>query len=324
MVVDVHKVITNFFNVEMNDFIAKHYEKKPITTKKTGGLMDVVDYEYDPFYPFAVWLNDFRDAVYKNSPHFYQEKESLKKNLEPLLDFHVRIMHMISIGSFEEISTKDIEELSKNIKNFFDKMDVYLREKYFSNRILDIQSHIPVLIIRVKNNLGEPLANGMIEFDEVLFPQAVGSSKLAFVKRDVTNQNGTYRIRLMPGSYLVKIQNYGIAMPINLYANSEIEMEVIMPLITVKINDNLGFPVENEEVIIQKSDSKEKITNKTDENGLVKMYIAPGSYVINIPKYRRMSSFNAKKSNINVRMQVIDIKNSFRGIKKMLGLEKKA
>lgn len=39
--VDVHKVLTTLFNVELNEFLARFGKERSFETVKTGGLMEI-------------------------------------------------------------------------------------------------------------------------------------------------------------------------------------------------------------------------------------------------------------------------------------------
>lgn len=227
MAVDVHKVMTNFFNVELNDFIARHKERRAISLRRTGGVMDFQDYHEDVLYPYAEWLSDFRDNVYRASPNFYQDKELLKKNLDHLAQFYVKIDYGDKMDYFDAPGAKDVLALKGNIISFFEKMDAYLHERYFSEKIAKMQSDIPVLTIRISDYLGFPIVNQNLEIEELLLPVSPSTSKRISVKNDQkTSENGIVRIRLLPGSYVITVPKYNKSRQLNVDKNGMIGIRV--------------------------------------------------------------------------------------------------
>ena len=88
--VDVHRIITTSYNVELNPFIA-HFNRNDVTfeTVNTGGITEIRMLNANPLASYAFFLEDFRDEMYNQSRAFWLSTDKFIQALEPLLKFYI-------------------------------------------------------------------------------------------------------------------------------------------------------------------------------------------------------------------------------------------
>lgn len=64
---DLHKLLTSYFNMQLNSFITTYEVSEEIGRNWTGGLMDVVKTKRHPYYGYAIDLKEVREVIFRES-----------------------------------------------------------------------------------------------------------------------------------------------------------------------------------------------------------------------------------------------------------------
>lgn len=209
MEVDVHKVITTQFNVEMNEFIAKFSGVKSFERVKTGGLWEIRVTEEDVFNRYAYWLKTFRDEMFSKSVNWSLPVDSFRKELEPLLQFYTNVENLIKLDFFKKDNQAVLTNyLVKPLFRFFNSLDRHFRTTHFRKN-LKLSKSQHELVIKVVNSSDSPISEVDALVSYVLAPRFREYSKAIFVCRLRTDESGTAKIKLPKGYYKIDVRKYG-------------------------------------------------------------------------------------------------------------------
>ncbi|MFQ6064196.1 MAG: hypothetical protein ACE5L6_01850 [Candidatus Bathyarchaeia archaeon] len=193
MVVDVHKVITTLFNVEMNPFMARFSKAKSFEIVKTGGLWEIRVTEEDVFNRYANWLKTFRGELFSKSVHWSLPLNSFREELEPLLQFYVNVENLIELDFFKKKDQAVLaNHLVRPLYRFFNSLDRHFRTTYF-RRSLKLSKSQHELVIKVVNSSSSPISEVDALVSYVLAPNLGEYSKAIFLCRLRTDETGYYK-----------------------------------------------------------------------------------------------------------------------------------
>lgn len=211
MDVDIHKIITTRFNVELNRFISKLDERKKKTATRipTGGLMEIWERQENILDSYAEWLKGYRDDLFQTHFGHRISLETLQEAIEPLMQFYV---------SREAFSQYDIldksnrlmltEELLKPLMSFFRSLDKYFAIAYFRERLNALKIQSPEITVRVLNLFSLPISQTVVKIERVLAPKFGEYSKTIPIGQFRTDANGSIIIRLIEGQYKIDLDKY--------------------------------------------------------------------------------------------------------------------
>lgn len=212
MEVDVHKIMTTLFNVELNEFMAKFWKYRTFETVITGGLMEIMLRNVHQFYVYALWLNEFREQLYQKSANFKMEFETFQNELESLLEFYVNLKLLAEYHVFCKDDEKDLNEyLLKPFMHFISKLDETFGSVHLVSRINKLMNEALAVTVRVFNALRIPVINVEVKFSYVRFPEFGIYAKTYPLCVLKTNDEGIASIRLLrprEGSYRIDVEKY--------------------------------------------------------------------------------------------------------------------
>lgn len=226
--VDVHKVITTLFNVELNEFLAKFDKEKVFETVRTGGLMEVRISEAHPFKQYIEFLRDFREELlYPLHPDYTLDVDSFQKAMEPLLEFYVNL-EIFSVHNVfaEELETDLINYLLKPFLRFLYSLDEHLKTTYFSERVNELKRLSPEMTIRVVNLFSLPISKVEAQISWVRLPEIKEYSKTIPLCTIKTDESGMAKTKLTGGHYRIDVGRYKKRLFLDLSENKEVEVKV--------------------------------------------------------------------------------------------------
>jgi hypothetical protein len=195
---DAHKIVTNFFNIELNKFISKYTHPEVEVIVRSEGFMQFREVE-GKFLFYAIWLKEFREKFFEN---YIQEEisfETVKKQFGPLLDFFVRVSLRSSLLDEEVRKTLD-KELLKPMMNLFKQWDKFFDNNYFMETIKSELNNPPKVTFVVKNFFS-PATNADIEVSYLANIEFKEFSREVPLATLITDENGFAIISLPKGGY---------------------------------------------------------------------------------------------------------------------------
>jgi len=168
--VDVFKIITTIFNVELNYFIAKYGKYKIYAKYPTGGLMEVRVREVHQFYTYAQWLDEFRDRLLKKSKDSKVEFEEFERDMMSLLELYAHLNILREYHVFSEEAERELDEyFLRPFMRFLSKLDEELGSN-FVEKAKGILSRASDVTIKVTNILGLPIPDAEVQVSYVRLP----------------------------------------------------------------------------------------------------------------------------------------------------------
>lgn len=226
MDVDVHKVITTLFNVEMNPFIARFSKVKSIERVRTGGLWEVRVAEEDAFNRYAYWLKTFRDELFSKSVRWSLPVDSFREELEPLSQFCVNVKNLIELDFFEGDNQAVLTDYLVNpLIRFFNSLDRHFRTTHF-RRSLKLSRSQHELVIKVVDSSNSPIPQVEALISYVLAPDLGEHSRAIFLCRLRTDEAGIAKTKLPKGHYKIDVREYGRTSFENLSEDKEITFTI--------------------------------------------------------------------------------------------------
>lgn len=226
MDVDVHKVITTLFNVEMNPFIARFSKVKSVERVRTGGLWEIRVIEEDVFNRYAYWLKTFRDELFSKSVGWSLPVDSFRKELEPLSQFCVNVKNLIELNFFERDNQAILTDyLVDPLFRFFNSLDRHFRTTHF-RRSLRLSKSQHELVIKVVDSSDSPIPQVEVLIFYVLAPDLGEHSRAIFLCRLRTDETGITKTKLPKGYYKIDVREYGRASSENLSESKEITFTI--------------------------------------------------------------------------------------------------
>jgi len=229
MDVDIHRIITTKFNVELNKFISKLDErrKKPTTVILTGGLMELWERQENTLDSYARWLKDYRDELFRSHFGHPMNVETLQKALDPLLQFYVN-REAFSQFDILDNNNRDLlaEELLKPLMCFFRSLDEHFTATYFQDRINTLKIQSPEIIVRVNNVFSLPISQIVVKIERVLAPVFGEYSKTIPIGQFRTDPSGSVRIKLIEGQYNIDVDKYGRRKTEDFHSDTDVVFKV--------------------------------------------------------------------------------------------------
>src|SRR4030042_5921797 len=148
--VDVHRIITTSFNVELNTFIAKFDEKKPsFEVVRTGGLTEIRVHTDNAFAAYAYFLKSFREELFSRSINWSFPLDTFLSELDSLVKFYVSVFNLVESNCVRN-DEKDIlaDQLMKPLSSFFKSIDQEFGISYFDGRMETLKTESPKIVWR--------------------------------------------------------------------------------------------------------------------------------------------------------------------------------
>jgi len=210
--VDVFKIITTIFNVELNYFIAKYGKYKVYAKYPTGGLMEVRVREVHPFYTYAQWLDEFRNRLFEKSKNSKIDFEEFEKEMEGLLKLYAHLSILRECHVFSEGAERELDvHFLRPFMRFLSELDKELRSN-FVERAREMSSRALDVTIKVTNAFGLPVPDAEVQVSYVRLPQLREVAKAYPLFTLKTDETGCARIRLpqpLEGGYRIDVKKYG-------------------------------------------------------------------------------------------------------------------
>jgi len=140
MQIDVHKVMTTLFNVELNHTIAKYSVQKSFERVKTGGVMDLIP-RRSLFHFYITRLEVFREHVYERSNDYFMSEEEFRREMDILLELYAEMKLLAERHILTPEDERELEEyFLKPITHFIESLDKDLGSSYFMSRVGELMS----------------------------------------------------------------------------------------------------------------------------------------------------------------------------------------
>ena len=220
-------IITNFFNVKLNPFIAKYGRiEKDGDITLTGGLMQINRKKVHKFKQYCDWLESYRKELFYIFPvsDMSLSIDILVEQLDPLVQFFVNLSILNEICPDQELD----ENLLKPLKSFFKEWDEYTNSDYLEKNINLRRSMLPDIKIEIKNLFIFPLRYTYIDvlshfkfvFNEL--PQIRIYKKILLR----TDDQGIIKIKVPEGEYMFKLKNYKKQKYLTILQDTELKFNV--------------------------------------------------------------------------------------------------
>jgi hypothetical protein len=146
--VDVHRIITTSFNVELNQFIAKFEQKKPsFEVVRTGGLTEIRVRSNDAFAAYAYFLKDFRKELFSKSVNWSFPLDSFLSELDSLVNFYVSVFNLVENNCVRDYERDILSELlEKPLSSFFRSVDQEFGISYFDGKKETLKTESPTIV----------------------------------------------------------------------------------------------------------------------------------------------------------------------------------
>lgn len=226
MKADIHRIITHFFNVELNPFIAKYKKEKVMGTYQTGGLKQFKEIERHEFNQYATWLFEYRKNLFYKIPleDTVIDLDELRKYLTPLSKFFVDLSLINETCPNQELK----DNLLKPLSQFFRRIDDFTDSDYFERYVKSRRAKAPKLNIRVKNFYYFPLYDIELDVRYSSVFRFKENSQISvdgkFVRK--TNSEGTIEIKMPEGEYRLLLGKYNKTKRLNVSQNTEASFSV--------------------------------------------------------------------------------------------------
>lgn len=212
MEVDVHKIMTTLFNVELNEFLAKFDKYEVFEAIQTGGLMEIKVRDAHQFYTYVLWLKEFREQLYRKSVNFKMELDAFQREMEFLLEFYVNLKLLAEQHVFSEEAEKCLSEyFLKPFMRYINKLDETFENAYFTTRINELVSKKADITVKVVNAFNVPIENVEVKLSYVKFPELRKHAKAYFLCTLKTNDAGVVNVSLPrshEGGYRIDVEKY--------------------------------------------------------------------------------------------------------------------
>ena len=231
MEVDVHKVITSLFNVELNRFLARFDKERMVETVRTGGLMEIKVREAHLFKEYVDWLKAFREDLIHISVDHKLDLESFQKLMEPLLKFYVDLGLLMEYNVFTKESEIDLDiYFLKPFARFLHGLDKYLGTIHFTERVNDIRGRLAEVIVRVINAFNLPISEVELQLYYIRHPEFKEYARKYPLCVTKTDENGKARTKLTWGHYRIDIERYRKIILLDVDGNREVKVKVFDPI----------------------------------------------------------------------------------------------
>jgi hypothetical protein len=139
--IDVHRIITTSFNVQLNTFIANFEEKKPSFEEvRTGGLTEIrVHRGTTTFNAYAYFLKKFREDLFRNSINWRFPISSFISNLDNLVSFYTKTFDYSYDYTAEELNVL-YDQLIMPLSRFLESIDQEFVINHFGEKIIKLQN----------------------------------------------------------------------------------------------------------------------------------------------------------------------------------------
>jgi hypothetical protein len=222
--VDVHRIITTSFNVELNRFIANFEPKKAyFEVIRTGGLTEIrVDSSGgNIFNYYAYRLKDFREDIFLRSVKWKFPLNSFISEMDSLVDFYNDILMYTHKYDFSEKENSILDEqLVQPLKIFLLSLDREFNSNYFYQKIKNLKrkyiKKMYTLDMRVLNHVKKPVKKvetKIFKYDDS------GSKHLLDILK--TDKYGNVISKLSEGKYEAEIEKYQLIRAFTLDENTK-------------------------------------------------------------------------------------------------------
>ncbi len=146
--VNVHRIITTSFNVELNRFIANFDEKKPsFEVVRTGGLTEIRVKSDNAFAAYAYFLKNFREELFSRSINWSFPLDSFLSELDSLVKFYVNVFNLVENNCVRN-EEKDVlaDQLMNPLSRFFKSIDQEFGINYSDGRLETLKTESPTIV----------------------------------------------------------------------------------------------------------------------------------------------------------------------------------
>jgi hypothetical protein len=151
--VNVHRIITTSFNVELNRFIANFHEKKPsFEVVRTGGLTEIRVRNDNAFAAYAYFLKSFREELFSRSINWSFPLDTFLSELDSLVKFYVGVFNLVESNCVRN-DEKDVltDLLMKPLSRFFKSIDQEFGISYFDGRMETLKTESPTIVWKTES-----------------------------------------------------------------------------------------------------------------------------------------------------------------------------
>ena len=208
--IDVHKIITTSFNVELNPFIAQ-FNRNTATfeTVNTGGITEIRVLNASPLASYAFFLEDFRDGLYNQTRAFWLSTDKFIQAFEPLLKFYVDTINTVerqqgSSANLQELIVGVIKPLSKFLKT----VDECFGTQFFIERVEKLKIASPTLNFQVTNFSRYGIPQLQLRVSSVVAPVFGQYSRVIPLFEVETDSTGKASLKLTQGCYDFEVSRY--------------------------------------------------------------------------------------------------------------------
>lgn len=228
--VDVHRIITTSFNVQLNRFIANFQTKKlPFETVQTGGLTEIrVEPTGDNILSYYAYkLKDFREDMFLKSINWKFPLHSFIGELDSLVQFYSQIIDSTEYDFSKEENLALDEQLINPLKLFLLSLDSELNTDYFYQKIKNLNrryiDRTYLLTIKVQDKKNKGVKNERVKISEIENQQSQSETLIDYISSD---NLGYIRVKLTEGLYTAQIEKYCLKESCNLSKDSRIILVV--------------------------------------------------------------------------------------------------
>ena len=226
--IDVHRIITTSFNVELNTFIAQfNRNEATFETVNTGGITEIRVLNASPLASYAFFLKDFRDALYNKTRAFWLSTDKFIQALEPLLKFYVDTINTVEMHQGTSTNLEDlIKGVIKPLSRFLKNVDESLGTNFFIERTEKLKILSPQVNFQVTNFSRYGIPKLQIKVSSVTAPIFGKYSRVMPLFTSNTNSKGNAIIKLTQGCYDFEVPKYNKKLRFNVKDNSTIKVNV--------------------------------------------------------------------------------------------------
>jgi len=229
MEVDVFKIITTIFNVELNNFIAKFGKEEEYGKIQTGGLMEIRLREAHQFYAYAQWLDNFRDQLFEKSRGSKMDFKEFEKKMTSLLQLYAHLKLLKEYHVFSKEAERELDEyFLEPFSRFLSKLDKVLGSN-FVERAREVSSRTSDVVIKVTNVFGAPVLGAEVQVSYVRlleFREHAKTYPLFTLKTDETGCAKARLLQPLEGGYRIDVKKYGKTAFLDVSSCNYVEIKV--------------------------------------------------------------------------------------------------
>lgn len=207
--VNVHEVLTEFFNIELNEFIAKFSNVKITDIVQTGGTQEIFHSDQHPFKKIIDILVEYRNKLFGvTSPLRHKvDKDVFMKYFTPFIEFYVQLLIKRNMFNDPTLNKEFDKYFLQPSYTLFTRLNKRFKTTQFTDTVRKYFNSIPNLMVKIQ---GSPslVNNKKIYVLEYIQPDFGKHSKRRMFGVLNTDQQGVGFFKLPQGLYDVYVEDF--------------------------------------------------------------------------------------------------------------------